>query len=262
MTHLHNILEPTKILGLTATPFRTDRVKLCFDKIVKDAGIHQLIQDGYLSPYRHFSLPEWSVETIAEFYCREPGRWGRSIFYFLTKDDCRSLRDILMRNGHFDRYQRALRDRDDKAIKTFDPIVDGDSERELQLDAYLNGESDKLINCMVLTEGFDDPSLETVWVRDSGKGPTMQMAGRVFRKFPDLELKNVVQSRGTHWPMIKTAIPFEQYLWQSDERRSLKINPHLESISDTARMAIAQADVQFPSFIEKKKSKKAKRIRF
>ena len=262
MTHLHNILEPTKILGLTATPFRTDRVKLCFDKIVKDAGIHQLIQDGYLSAYRHFSLPEWSVETVADFYCREPDRWGRSIFYFLTKEDCRNLRDILIRNGHFERYQRALRDRDEKGIKTFDPIIDGDSERELQLDAYLNGDSDKLINCMVLTEGFDDPSLETVWVRDSAKGPTMQMAGRVFRKFQGLDLKNVVQSRQTNWPMIKTALPSEQYLWQSDEWRSLKINPHLNHINNAARMAIAQADVSMPTYIDIRRSKKSRRVSF
>ena len=30
MSHLHNMIEPDLILGMTATPFRTDKMKLCF----------------------------------------------------------------------------------------------------------------------------------------------------------------------------------------------------------------------------------------
>ena len=263
MAHLHNILEPHKIIGMTATPFRTDRVKLCFDKVVKDAGIHQLISDGYLSRFDHYSIPSWDVGTVAEFYLREPERWGRSIFYFQTKAECRELRRLLMEAGHFERYARALRDKDDKAIQTFDPIVDGGSNRILQLEAYLNGATDKLINCMVLTEGFDDPSLQTAFVRDSGKGTTMQMAGRVFRQFPALEAKNVVQSRETRHPMIKTAMPRDQYLWQSGEWAALTVNPHLSRINNRARMAIASAEVEIPKFIEDRRGKvKARRLSF
>jgi superfamily II DNA or RNA helicase len=263
MAHLHNIIEPRFILGLTATPFRTDRVKLCFDKVVKDAGIHSLIQDGYLARYHHFSIPKWDVETVADHYCSGPERWGRSIFYFLTKEECRQLRDVLMARGHFERYRRAVRDNDDLGMKTLDPIVDGGSDRERQLEAYLNGDTDKLINCMVLTEGFDDPSLQTVWVRDSGKGTTMQMAGRVFRQFPSLAFKQVVQSKNTPWPMIRTAMPDQQYLWQTDEWRSLTVNPHLQEINNRARMAIAQTEVTMPKFVtDRAKSGRARRVRF
>jgi superfamily II DNA or RNA helicase len=263
MAHLHNIIEPDLILGMTATPFRTDRVKLCFDKIVKDAGIHQLIQEGYLAKFHHFSIPKWDVETVANHYCMSPKRWGRSIFYFLTKDDCRDLRDTLCRRGHFERWQKAVRDHDDIGMRTMDPVVDGQSDRERQLAAFLNDENDKLINCMVLTEGFDDPSLQTVWVRDSGKGTTMQMAGRVFRQFPSLANKQVVQSKMTRWPMIRTAMPEQQYLWQSDEWRSLTVNPHLQEINNRARLAIAQTEVNMPKFVtDNAKRSRARRIRF
>jgi hypothetical protein len=37
MAHLHNVIHTKWILGLTATPFRTDQVKLCFVKVVKPA---------------------------------------------------------------------------------------------------------------------------------------------------------------------------------------------------------------------------------
>lgn len=245
-THLHNMIEPDFVLGLTATPFRTDSMKLCFSKAIKDAGIHELIQDGYLSKYHHFSIPKWDPETIADFYCAEPDRWGKSIFYFLSLDQCQDLHSRFKRRGIVS-----------------DVVTGGGSvsHREDQLGAFQSGEVPCLINCMVLTEGFDAPSLQTAWVRDSGKGPTMQMAGRVFRQFPSLAFKQVVQSRGTRWPMIKTAMPCQQYLWQESEWRTLQVNPHLEEINNRARMAIAQTPVEMPKFITDRK-KKARPRRF
>ncbi|MFO7902988.1 MAG: DEAD/DEAH box helicase family protein, partial [Pirellulaceae bacterium] len=40
--HLHNVIRPRWILGLTATPFLTDRVKLCFDAVVRDVPIEAM----------------------------------------------------------------------------------------------------------------------------------------------------------------------------------------------------------------------------
>ena len=70
MAHLHQLIRPRFILGLSATPYRSDRVKLCFDSVLKDAGIQALIQDGYLSAYHHFTLPStvrarWSITICA-----------------------------------------------------------------------------------------------------------------------------------------------------------------------------------------------------
>jgi len=151
MAHLHNTIRPRWILGLTATPFRTDRIKLCFDKVIKDAGIHQLIQDGYLSEYHHYTIPCWNVPTVAEFYLREPERWGKSIFFFRTTEECFELRDLLQAQG------------------VVCDVVTGSSRREEQIARFLSGEVPVLINCMVLTEGFDCPDLQTVFCRDSAK---------------------------------------------------------------------------------------------
>lgn len=245
-THLHNILEPRFVLGMSATPFRTDCAKLMFSKQIKDAGIHQLIQDGYLSKYCHYSIPKWDPETVANFYCAEPARWGKSIFYFLSLEECYELHRIFQSRG-----------------VVSDVVTGGGSveQREAQLEAFRNGAIPCLINCMVLTEGFDDPSLATTWVRDSVKGPTMQMAGRVFRQFPALQFKQVVQSKNTHWPMIRTAMPDQQFLWQENEWRTLKVNPHLEEINNTARVAIATAEVTMPKWIMDRRAKKSRRLR-
>jgi len=238
MAHLHNIIEPENILGMTATPFRTDKMKLCFDKVIKDAGIHQLIQDGYLSKFDHFSIPKWDAQTVADHYCLDPERWGKSIFYFVNLAECNKLHRIFMERG----------------IRS--EVVDGNSDWEDQLDKFKTGEVPCLINCMKLTEGFDEPSLKTAWVRDSGKGPTMQMGGRAFRKHNDLPVKNIVQSKNTHWPMIRTAMPRIQYIWQNDQWMSLQVNPLINLINHNARIAIATMEVEMPDFITKNASKR------
>jgi superfamily II DNA or RNA helicase len=245
-THLHNITKPDFVLGMTATPFRTDSMKLCFSKVIKDAGIHQLIQDGYLSKYHHFTIPDWRPETVAEFYAADPQRWGKSIFYFLTTEECYETQRQLSARG---------------IVSDVVTGASNNSYREDQLEAFRTGQMPCLINCMVLTEGFDDPSLATAWVRDSGRGPTMQMAGRAFRKYPDVPYKMVVQSKMTRWPMIKTAMPEEQYLWQEDGWRTLKVNPQLDQINNNARMAIATTYVNFPKWLADKAVKTSRRRR-
>lgn len=170
-------------------------MRLCFDKLVRDTGIHRLTQDGYLSPFDHFTLPRWDVESIAETFTVDRERWGKSIFFFHTVGECLEL-------------QRRL---DVRGIPC--EVVTGSSDRETQLAAFREGRVEVLANCCVLTEGFDDPTLKTVWVRPSAKGPTVQMAGRVLRKHHGMPVKQVVQCRNTPHPFVKTATPRLQFLW-------------------------------------------------
>lgn len=85
----------------------------------------------------------------------------------------------------------------------------------------------------------------------------MQMAGRAFRKHPTLAYKQVVQSKMTHWPMLRTAMPEQQYLWQSDEWRTLKVNPRLNEINNNARLVIALTTVELPKWLTDKTAKKS-----
>lgn len=264
--HLHNMLEPSLILGLTATPFRTDRMKLCFQKVVRRAGIHQLIQDGYLSRYESYTLPSWSPQVVFDHYMNDPALWGKSIFYFVDTDQCEQLMRLFA--SREDEILAILHEkRPDMPVKRVAELVVGSTSqtyREEQLERFKTGETACLVNCMVLTEGFDDPTLETAWVRDSSKGPTIQMAGRAFRLHPEwkrnrdkrFRLKKIVQSKATKWPINKTATADQQYVWQNDEWYSLKVNPHLALINHNARVAIAQTEVVLPKFITDKMAKR------
>lgn len=233
MMAIHGLIKPKFILGLSATPFRTDKLKLCFDKVIRDAGIHQLIQDGYLSKYHHYTLPSFRPEEVADAYLRDQDRWGKSIIYFHTIGACR----------------KAAKHLQDAGVRV--EVVTGSSDREGQLQAFAQDDVRVLINAQVLVEGMDEPSIQTVFVRPSGCSSTIQMAGRVFRKHNDYSFKQVVQCQDTRWPMTRTATASEQFTWCDSQWRSLVAHQGLDSISQRTVHALAKIDVQLPRFLGK-----------
>jgi len=237
MANLHCIIRPKKVLGLTATPFRTDRIKLCFDKVIRDAGIHQLIQDGYLSRYHHYTIPEYTPATVARFLIDQPDRWGKSLVFFHRYEQCCECYRILTSSG----------------IRA--EVVTAKTDRERQIADFANGRIDILINMLILTEGFDCPSLKTVFCRPSGRGCTIQMGGRVFRNHPELRHKQIVQCKNTRHPFVKTAMADEQYVWVDGQWRSLSLNQEISAISDRARHVIARAQVQLPKLVAAHKTR-------
>lgn len=231
MANLHCMIRPKAVLGLTATPFRTDRIKLCFDKVIRDAGIHHLIQDGYLSRYHHYTIPEYTPASVARFLIDQPDRWGKSLVFFHRYEQCCECHRILAANG----------------IRA--EVVTAKTDRERQIADFGDGRIDVLINMLILTEGFDCPSLKTVFCRPSGRGCTIQMGGRVFRKYPGLRHKQIVQCKNTRHPFVKTAMADEQYVWVDGQWRSLSLNREISAISGRARQVIACAEVQLPKLV-------------
>jgi superfamily II DNA or RNA helicase len=234
MAVLHQKVRPRFILGLSATPFRADRVKLCFDTVLKDAGIASLIQDGYLSPYHHYTLPRYDPETVVRFYLQDRRRWGRSLFYFHTLEQCAAADRLLRGAG------------------VASDVVSATSDREAQLLAFRAGELEVLSNCLMLGEGFDCPDLKTVFCRPSCKSVTIQMAGRVLRQHPDLPYKQVVQCQTTRWPFPRTAAPALQYVWAGDGWRSLEVNPLISQVHARTLQALARSEVTLPEFVARR----------
>jgi len=241
MASIHSRVQPQYILGMTATPFRTDHVKLCFDCVLKDAGLASLIKEGYLAQYRHFTVPRWNVREVCTHYLRSPETWGASIMYFHRIEECMNAATLLLHHG------------------VAAEVVTGSSDRYAQIDRFMSGETSVLINCMVLTEGFDAPRLQTVFCRPSCKGVTIQMCGRAFRKYLNADgtpmLKQIVQAK-KGWPFIKLATPAEQYVWKQDKDNpkvgdwlSLVVNPHINELTCKMLQALASTRCELPAFI-------------
>jgi superfamily II DNA or RNA helicase len=238
MAYLHQRIQPRFILGLSATPFRADRVKLCFDTVIKDAGIQTLIQDGYLSPYHHYTIPRYIPDDVVSFYLRDQQRWGQSILYFHTLAQCQQASNLLHTAG------------------VSAEVVTGESDREAQLEAFRAGRIEVLINCLMLAEGFDCPQLKTVFCRPSCKSVTIQMAGRVLRKHAGWPHKQIVQCTKTRWPFPRTAAAQLHYSWSEGQWRSLQANPFIQQVNNRVLQALARSNTTLPAFLASKQPRR------
>lgn len=241
MAHIHNTIKPRWIIGLSGTPFRSDCVKLCFEKVLKDFGIHRLIKDGYLAPYVHYTIPDWQVKTVIDTYVRDKERWGKSLIYFHTIEKCDEAVNMLRMNG------------------IMCDVVTGNSNVDTQLELFKAGKLMVLVNCLKLTEGLNVPDIKTVFAKPSCKTTTIQMCGRVFRKFPGYQFKQIVQPKITKWPFLKTALPEEQFTWEHEEWRALQPNSKIRVAHQNTIKAISKIIVELPKLLTEKKSQRGRR---
>lgn len=241
-TRLFANVRPKVHLAMTATPFRTDRMKLCFSKVIQDAGIRQLITEGWLSPYHLYVTPmDWTPLNVAGMYAREPDRWGKSVIFFLTIDACMECQVYLSQAG------------------IASEVVHGGSNQEEQIARFNAGEIDVLINVFVLTEGFDSPELKTVFVRPGSKGPTIQMSGRALRKHPSKAYAQIVQPTKTKVMFTSVASAAASYKWdekltkwvQQQAKPELLMQVQAHTIQNL--MQTPKADI--PKFLLAKKTK-------
>ena len=175
---------------------------------------------------------------MVDHYLRDRQRWGRSIFYFHTLEQCFTANALLKRAG----------------VRS--DVVTASSDRDGQLAAFRAGNLDVLSNCMVLSEGFDCPELQTVFCRPSCKGLTIQMCGRVLRKHSAVPVKQIVQCARTRWPFVRTAPAAAQFVWQDDEWRSLALNPCINEVAGRAFARLAKIEVALPGFLQRETNRR------
>lgn len=176
---LYEKIKAPLTLGLSATPLRTDRMKLSFQDTIMTCGIDRLIREQYLSPFHSYLLPHWGPRIAAECYLNDPKRWGKSLAFFSTVAECCQYRDELAKQG----------------VRC--EVVTGESDKDLQLAKFLSGEVQVIANVSMLTEGFDQPDVQSVFARDASRVPTIQMCGRGLRLAEGKDHCNIVQSSAT-----------------------------------------------------------------
>lgn len=193
--------ESADVLGLTATPDRSDEVALghVFDEVAIRYGIREAISDGYLVPIRAQSiggLDLSAVRTVAGdlnqgdleaavgaeptlYACAqalEENTQGRATLVFTPGvESAHRLAGIL---GQLDGVGP-------DAVASLDGKT-GDDARAQMLARFAAGELRYLVNCAVLTEGFDAPVASCVAMLRPTKSRSLytQCVGRGTRPLP------------------------------------------------------------------------------
>lgn len=246
MSNIYAAIKPKYVCGLSATPYRTDNLKMSFGKTIRDAGICELSRRGYLSRYNQYIIDSWTPENVAQTYIREQQLWGQSVVFFHKREDCEKCINFLVEAGIPTEF---VHSEDDPKLE----------RREAQFARFESGATKVLVNMGILTEGFDAPHMKSVFVRDSVKGPTIQMAGRVLRKHPDIEIKNIVQSNETKYSVVRLVKPRKKFVSETngDQHVWLQIgnSKNIDIVGEKMIKTLASIDVTLPSVISKNKPK-------
>lgn len=189
-----NHFPEAQVLGVTATPDRGDMRNLgeIFDSLAYEYTLPRAIREGYLSPIKAMTIPlklslagvsiqagDFKAGDIATAldpylyqiademakYCRE----RKTVVFLPLVKTSQKFRDILLEKGF-------------KAAE-----VNGESrDRKEILEAFDRGDYNVLCNSMLLTEGWDCPSVDCIVVLRPTKVRSLysQMVGRGTRLHP------------------------------------------------------------------------------
>jgi superfamily II DNA or RNA helicase len=237
---IYNAIKPKLHLAMTATPYRADRMKLCFSSVIKDAGIRQLIDEGWLSPY-HLYLADviWEPATVASIYLNDIERWGKSVMFFNSVDQCFECARIL----------------EDAGVRV--GVVWAGSDQDALIEKFHKDELTVLLSVMVLTEGFDEPTLKTVFIRTSpSKGPIVQMGGRGLRKHVLKPHAQLVQSTKTKWPFTRIASCEQKFKLENGQWAPVSACPKkvTQGVELGLKMVRAAIKDKLPEYVEKRRS--------
>ena len=221
---LYEKMHAQLTLGLSATPMRTDRMKLSFQETVRTCSIARLVREGYLSQFNTYLIPSYTVDEVARFYLADPARWGKSLVFFPTIAECVAFKARLTAGG------------------IGCEVVTGESDKESQIDAFARGLVPVVANVAMLTEGFDQPDVMSIFARDASRLPTIQMCGRGLRRAPGKTACNIVQSADTNYLFERVASPKNAFRWQ--QGHWLALTDGTEAIEQTLKETLRRMDIR------------------
>lgn len=196
-----DFFSPDFLLGVTATPQRSDSTRLIdvFDEIVYYRTIQDLIQEGWLSP-----LVGYRVKTstdISEVEIQN-GEYSQSQLEEKIDNPERNAHVVAAyRNLAMDKktliYASGVRHAQNLAVSFKQASVETAvivgttprEEREKILAQFATGQISVIVNVGVLTEGFDEPSLEAIIIAKPTRSTLLytQIVGRGTRLFKGKE---------------------------------------------------------------------------
>lgn len=193
---VRGISKNCKIIGMTATPGRSDGVGLrkTYSNVSDQIHISELVNSGHLVPSRTFVIDvaqqrlgkvrklagEFDMSQVAEILNERP---INEAVVEEWKEKCADRKTVIFCSTieHAEDVHRAFINAGVKA-----EIVTGNlskAERSGALKRYYSGKTKVIVNVAVLTEGWDHPPTNCIVLlrQSSAKGTMIQMVGRGLR---------------------------------------------------------------------------------
>lgn len=253
--------ESANVLGVTATPDRGDMRNLgsYFESLAYEYSLPEAIKSGYLSPIKALTIPlkidlsnvkqqagDFStkdlgtaldpyLEQIAEEMKKQCFNRKTVVFLPLVKTS-QKFRDILNQHGF-------------KAAE-----VNGEStDREQVLKDYEEGKYNVLCNSMLLTEGWDCPSVDCVIVLRPTKVRALysQMVGRGTRLAPG---KKELLLLDFLWHTERHELCHPANLIATDEKVAKKMTENIEELGTPIDLEQAEQQAKEDVALEREES--------
>lgn len=195
---IYDAFPNAKLLGVTATPDRTDGVAMgsVYDSVAHEYDIIQATADAWLTPVEYVPVTsqvnldsisvrgkDLDADQLDGAIEKEAGRIARAVL-----DQARGMRIIIFAPGV--KTAHAVSGALNQLVPGYAAAVDGtmdDDAKGRVEDRHRAGELMAIANCNVYTEGYDDPRLEAMFDTSPSMSRlrVMQRVGRPTRLYDD-----------------------------------------------------------------------------
>ena len=193
-------LNYKKLLGITATKDRLDRIGITFDRVFHSENVRSLIDSGFLSKLRLYRVRTEGnhIDELVAWVNRHRDYVGPTIFFVKSLKDAEYVSTRLLVTNE---------------------VVRATSNREAQLESFRDGSVQCLISCLILTEGVDLPMCRTAVIGRLTNSATLlaQMVGRPVRLDDNKTFCNIVEPAfmfrfDRHISTERIIVPDEKYI--------------------------------------------------
>lgn len=256
-TAILDYFSDAKVLGVTATADRGDRQNLgkVFDSLAFEYDMPQAINDGYLCPIKAQTVPlKLDITGVSV----RSGDWAADELGTALDPYLPQIAQEMMNAGLKERRtvvflpliatsQKFCRLLNEKGFRAAEVNGQSEDRREI-LDAFASGEYDVLCNSLLLTEGWDCPSVDCIVNLRPTKSRALyaQIVGRGTRLSPETG---------------KTDLLLLDFLWMTDRLELVRPASLVTSSRDVAqKMTDIVEDAGCPVDLQQVESKTSEEV--
>lgn len=249
--------DKKKLIGFTATPFRTDKQSLneIFSTVSYEKDILSMIKDGYLVDFKGFSiktntnltgikkkLGDFATHALIPIIDTEE---RNSIIVNTWLKLCQNEKTIgfCVSISHAKNLCLLF-----KKFKINCEYISGKTprrKREQVIEDFKKGKVTVLLNCNILSEGFDEPSVTCLLMArpTCSKGLYLQMIGRGSRLFPGKTHCNVLDFTDNYNKLFNLKNIISNNMDLKDGERLSEFEERVKSLCESGDIVILGGEV-------------------